>query len=1049
MQRVLLVDPDLRSADEPAPSVLFGHAAAAAGIPAVVLAHAACRAGTDGPLRVMPRSDATVLPAGPQDDLVFPRGLDAAGLARLLHRTAATPAGRRPTVRLIQSADPDSFPCGEQARWTSALGCLRGLAGGRILFHADTDALAERWRSFAGLPVAVCPRPLPLRHLPFPDAGGPGPGPVRLLFAGSADAKGGFTLLPDLVDALWLSVIDAGRAVLTILAELPPVPAPEVRAALDRLLAYPRNRVTVLTGRPSPLWRYTHLAEADLLLLPDPPQAARRTAPAPFIEAAALGKPMVLAAGTWMADRAGDGAVRADRADRFADAVRRALGRLPELTAAARANAPGWRRAHDPQEALRHLLQDRAPRLDGGAAPAALVVGRTASLDPLGAAPLRQRIALLARGGWRLYGVFVGADDAPVDAIADAFPFAACWRVGDDAAKRRIRFGITGAGWPRGMAAELAAADIRLVLTDDADAGALLGRLGLADRARVVEAGAFHRYDPAVHGDAAAYRTFIDRDAGRLRASAAVLVTEPEHGAFLRQKIVEVPFLALPPVDPPAPAGWDLLADGADLGTLLRDCGWTGEGDPCGPLVLAVNDGAAGTPAGLRWFLESVVAGHLGGRALSVVLVNVAEAPGPADDRVLCIARPSRPERLYAAARLVVVPCAGGVAVAPALLRALAYGRPVVATPGAFAAADPPPDIAGTDDPAAFAGRMLDLLHNPVRCRRVADAGLHWACRRLDRERAATAFAALAATLVSGAPPAPAGPADTPAAAEPAGPLPAWHPVLVPYRQALSAFAAGIDAPEAARALCAALPDPQAADACRAVHDLLRAPGSDWWRNVSLPGFEPFVDIAIAPVVPDRQRLHAAARPASTGETSWVPHLLDEQIDRWLADRPADRRHVDAIIRSLEVPERADALEAMYAHRAAVAARSGAPALPPFEPFIARMVEDAWAPDAPGRTPLPLPLRRIIAGEGNLPGTAALRTAIRCRVAGEPIPPAAAADLIAAVGEPRHADVLARVYDHERITQGYGLPRERRLPDFERFVDGVAAAAAGPPRHAA
>jgi glycosyltransferase involved in cell wall biosynthesis len=248
----------------------------------------------------------------------------------------------------------------------SALARLRGRLGARLLLCTDSEALsADYARVFRG-PVLTLP--IPLDHALFDAAAGSGvvarhgldaPGGRRVGYLGDARAAKGFPLLPDLARRL------LARGGVRVVIQCPRAASGDDHAAppagLAELLALARDagpRLTLVREALPPADYAALLRALDLVLLPYTHEAYREATSGIFAEALALGKPVVVPVGTWMAREllaSGAGTVFASPGD-LAPAVERALDAYPELVRRAAAGAADWRARHSPESLVDRLL---------------------------------------------------------------------------------------------------------------------------------------------------------------------------------------------------------------------------------------------------------------------------------------------------------------------------------------------------------------------------------------------------------------------------------------------------------------------------------------------------------------------------------------------------------------------------------------------------------------------------------------------------------------------------------------------------------------------
>lgn len=378
--RVFLLDPGLAGvAGHHACSVAATvRALAERGIPATVFGHRACAPALAAQLGVVPafsavpyarvqardeyRSvlewcalneqmerdlDALVMPAFAADDLLLMPTASAGqvyGLG-LWYRRLPAP---RPRACLQFMFPPGFRRPAEDAGVAAALhqrSLVPWLAEetARVVLAADNRLLAARLAALAGRPVPTLPMPIDL-----PPPGGASPHdsrpPVFLYLGEPRPEKGFYRLVEAIADG-------GGRAagVRFVLHASGGQLAPAALAELEGVLHGAVLRNEDLTDAA-----YLELlAGSDAVLLPyDPREYAERSSRI-FLEALALGKPVLVSAGTWMdaeLDRLAGAGVRsaAFTGPAVAAALDTLAGRLPALTAAAAAAAPAVRDANRP-----------------------------------------------------------------------------------------------------------------------------------------------------------------------------------------------------------------------------------------------------------------------------------------------------------------------------------------------------------------------------------------------------------------------------------------------------------------------------------------------------------------------------------------------------------------------------------------------------------------------------------------------------------------------------------------------------------------------------
>jgi glycosyltransferase involved in cell wall biosynthesis len=224
---------------------------------------------------------------------------------------------------------------------------IRRRFASRLGLFADTEELAAQYSALLRQPVRPVPVPVivpPMPTLPL------GPLP-HVVFAGGARLEKGYHHLPPAIGATMERArftVHSGRVDATA--------DPLVQRAHRELRGLRGERLTLIEQPLAPSEYAALLASADLLLLPYDPLSYSARSSGIVAEAFALGVPAVVPGGCWMERVAGTDRAVIIGADGVVAALEAALDRLPELRAAARAAAPGWRERHNPDALLTVLL---------------------------------------------------------------------------------------------------------------------------------------------------------------------------------------------------------------------------------------------------------------------------------------------------------------------------------------------------------------------------------------------------------------------------------------------------------------------------------------------------------------------------------------------------------------------------------------------------------------------------------------------------------------------------------------------------------------------
>jgi glycosyltransferase involved in cell wall biosynthesis len=288
---------------------------------------------------------------GTQRDLVLLHSVSAANLHGLTGALGRDAVGGLAVVLRRTPEEMDIADAAPQAVKT-VLARLIAHFGDRLHLFADTEQLADLYRTLVSAPVATVPLPVmapPIRRGPV------APLP-HLVFAGGARAEKGYDLLPPLVDRL------RGKVRLTV--QSGPIGAgtdPSVQQ-VHRTLKHMSGPDLVLLERSLDPPAYMDLlASTDLMLLPYRADIYGPRSSGILAEARAMGVPAIVPRGTWMAEAAGASpCVLFDGPADFIAAVERTLRCLPELTVELREAAPSWRRTHCPEAVLHALLRPLA-----------------------------------------------------------------------------------------------------------------------------------------------------------------------------------------------------------------------------------------------------------------------------------------------------------------------------------------------------------------------------------------------------------------------------------------------------------------------------------------------------------------------------------------------------------------------------------------------------------------------------------------------------------------------------------------------------------------
>lgn len=284
------------------------------------------------------------------------------GLARW---AAELPAAFGPRVAMVLMFQPGWGADGVQAEaeravYREAFSVLSGLPVGRVALFAETAPMGRLFESLGAPDLRVLPWPVMLTDPTSSSIWPEGDGPARVAYLGDAKPERGVGLLPGVVRTVaathpgtrfvvqghwWAGTPHAAEAE-RIFAELGAM-GPALR---------------VLPGELSPDVYASVLHGSDIVLLPYEADGYRERGSGVFAEAAAVGRVMVLPAGTWMAEEAARWGLGFTLFHRFdtagvGGALAEAVAQKGVLLARASAAAPAWRADRSPRRFVDRLVE--------------------------------------------------------------------------------------------------------------------------------------------------------------------------------------------------------------------------------------------------------------------------------------------------------------------------------------------------------------------------------------------------------------------------------------------------------------------------------------------------------------------------------------------------------------------------------------------------------------------------------------------------------------------------------------------------------------------
>ena len=257
----------------------------------------------------------------------------AAQLLGLLRWLAGMPPEMRPKTAINLFEPGGEWSGNQMIKFYSAIwkGCAPDVKRSVVLF-ARTGIAAEKFSKEFGVPVKVFPRALPERFLEASPAAAEADGPMVVSFVGGARSERGCALIPEVVKRC------AGTGVEFFIQVRSGLERGVDASALAALAALPHVRV--VRGALDYEAYYRAIGKS-VVLLPYQPNEYRWRDSGVYHEAKLLDAPVLVTAGTWMADdvRAlGNGLViEKFSVDAVVDAIARAQREHSALrTAAAR-----------------------------------------------------------------------------------------------------------------------------------------------------------------------------------------------------------------------------------------------------------------------------------------------------------------------------------------------------------------------------------------------------------------------------------------------------------------------------------------------------------------------------------------------------------------------------------------------------------------------------------------------------------------------------------------------------------------------------------------
>lgn len=231
----------------------------------------------------------------------------------------------------------------------------------RIRLVADSEQLADEYRSLTRLPVGVLPLPYSSDLLPQSTGAPrlPSARAINVLLPGRPSLSRGIAILAAAIKRL----VDLGQfsgLAFTFQDYQTPVREAELDRAIAMLQQLDLAGLHIVQKALDENEYYQMMSDADLVVLPYFQEVYGAMSSGPFVEALALGKPVVVTEGTWMSDqlqRFGAGlTVRDQDADDLARVICVARDGYQHLTEQASARRESWIAYHNPHSFVNELL---------------------------------------------------------------------------------------------------------------------------------------------------------------------------------------------------------------------------------------------------------------------------------------------------------------------------------------------------------------------------------------------------------------------------------------------------------------------------------------------------------------------------------------------------------------------------------------------------------------------------------------------------------------------------------------------------------------------
>ncbi|MGH9909895.1 MAG: hypothetical protein ACRD32_04580, partial [Nitrososphaerales archaeon] len=175
---------------------------------------------------------------------------------------------------------------------------IQSLEGQKAYFYTDSDELTTQYNRLAAAKF----RTLPIPHTRPPHATESNNGPLLITYIGNARTEKGYHHLPHIVDDLWSEYVKTGKVRFAFQSDLNISGGePKVVVALSQLEHFPKDKVQLIYNPLSPEEYEKLLLSSNIVLLPYEPDHYYARSSGILAESLAVGIPVIVPAGTWMA----------------------------------------------------------------------------------------------------------------------------------------------------------------------------------------------------------------------------------------------------------------------------------------------------------------------------------------------------------------------------------------------------------------------------------------------------------------------------------------------------------------------------------------------------------------------------------------------------------------------------------------------------------------------------------------------------------------------------------------------------------------------------